>query len=315
MRRAILLLGVPPGLVLGGAAQGSVALFSLGLGLLGLVVGARVLVVAAARHLRPERTLGVREVVEGLPLPLRLSWRLPRGLPVHVEVATPEGWRRMPPAGGEASCVIRRPGPHVVGATALRVRDDLGLWASVVPVGAPEPVLVLPAPAPTPVLDDHAAPHRVGEPEPDGLRPYVPGSPMSRIAWRASARIGELHERAAEPGRDRLPLVVVDAAGSDDLAAVAWATRTATGEVQRLLRAGGCRVLLPGDDQPVTVVDPVADWPAVHRGLARLDPGAAVAERLAVGGRRIRAAAAPPDAGALLAALPPGVRRLDGACP
>ena len=305
MRRALLVAVLSVATTLGGAALGSVALFAFGVGIAGLALGAALLVAVAARRLRVEREIDRREVVEGGPLTLRIALRGIARLPVHVEAADGDGWCRLGRDGGTIGLAIDRPGGHRIEPTPLRVRDDLGLWSRPVEAGPPQAVLVLPRPAASARVAAAGA-ERAMDPEPDGLRPYVPGTAMSRIAWRASARLGELHERATAPGRDRLPLLVVDTAGSPDPAAVAWAARTAAGEALALVRGGGCRILLPGDGTPATVTDPTADWPPLHRRLARLLPDGPVDERAARGGHRIRAAAAPPEAAAL-APLPRGV--------
>ena len=44
----------------------------------------------------------------------------------------------------------------------------------------------------------------------DGLRPYRPGSPASRIHWRTVARSGEMYEKRFVAGADAAPLIVLD---------------------------------------------------------------------------------------------------------
>lgn len=309
MKRRLALLVAPLLTGFGGAALGSVALFSVGVGIVALYAGALGAVRIAARRVDVERTLDRTEVVEGRPVTLRFGVSGMRALPVHVEVRGADGgWWALPPAGGTASLVIDRPGPHVVGATALRVRDDLGLFSRGLRAGRAVAVLVLPEPAPTAEVRRRGGADPVGDPEPDGLRPYVPGTAMSRIHWASEARGGELQERAFATARDRLPLVVVDTAGTAEDAAVDWAARQAAGQVLALVRAGGCRVVLPGDRAPTIVVDPTAQWPALHRRLAALEPG--VVGRPATGdepGTSYVRAAQAPEGTAPRGPLPPGV--------
>jgi uncharacterized protein (DUF58 family) len=169
--------------------------------------------------------------------------------------------------------------------------------------GRPEPLLVLPRPAPPPARLRAGGALVAADPEPDGLRPYTPGTPLSRVHWASAARGGELQERHFTSARDRLPLVVVDADGAED-ATLDWVARSAAGVILALARSSGCRVLLPGDRVPTTL-DDAAAWPAMHRRLAALEPGAPAA----VGDRdvlHVRAASAPAELEAR-GALPPGV--------
>lgn len=313
MRRGLALLVVPLLTGFGAAALGSIALFSVALGMVLLCLGAAAVVRIGARRLRIARTVDRHEVLEGRGITLRFAVSGLRGLPVHVEALGADGgWWALPAAGGSTTCVIDRPGPHVLDPTTLRVRDDLGLFSRPARAGRPESVLVLPQPAPSPEVARRGGADPVGDPEPDGLRTYVPGTAMSRIHWASAARGGELQERAFATARDRLPLVVVDTAGTDDGAAVDWAARTAAGHVLALVRAGGCRVVLPGDRLPTTVVDPAGHWPALHRRLAALEPGAA-ARTPALdeqGALHVRALLAPEGTTAR-GPLPPGVVRLE----
>lgn len=311
--RRTLLVGTPLVVGLGGAAVGSVALFALAVGLVVVALGCALLVRIAARRVRLERTVDRREVVEGRPVTATVLARGLRGLPVHVELLGPDGrWSVLPPEGGRVSYVVDRPGAHVLDATPLRLRDDVGLFSRPARAGRPETLLVLPAPALPASVARRSGADPVGDPEPDGLRPYVPGTPMSRVHWASAARGGDLQERVFVTARDRLPLVVVDTTGDGGPGAMDWAARTAAGHVLGLVRSGGCRVLLPGDRRPTTVTDPQAGWTAIHRRLATLEPGAATR---APGGEErsallVRAGAAPADAAGPRGALPPGVRSL-----
>jgi uncharacterized protein (DUF58 family) len=298
MRRAALALG-PVLLVLAAAVLGSLGVFALALGLVTLYAGSGLALALGARRVTVERTLDRTETQEGQPLTLRFAVAGLRGLPLRLEARHADAtWQ---PLGATLSCVIERPGVHVLEASALRLRDDLGLFSRAVAGGRPESVLVLP----TPLAPERLRPVGAevsGDPEPDGLRPYTPGTPINRVHWGVAARGGELQERHFATGRDQLPLVVVDTQGAD-AAAVAWVARSAAGLVLALARAGGCRVLLPGD-RVVTTIDDIGAWPAIHRRLAALEPDGATMPVHDPQALFVRAASAPE---APADPLPPGV--------
>ncbi|WP_026911660.1 DUF58 domain-containing protein [Patulibacter minatonensis] len=312
-RRRITLVVAPLLLGFGGAAVGSVALFALAVGVLVAYAGCAVLVRVGARRLRVARTIERRETLEGRPVAVRFTTSGLRRLPLHVEVLGGTGtWVPLSDGGGRIDCTIDRPGPHVVDASTLRIRDDLGLFSRTLRVGRPESLLVLPVPATVPPVGRAGGADPAGDPEPDGLRPYVRGTAMSRVHWPSAARGGDLQERVFVTARDRLPLVVVDTAGVDDPAVRDWTARTAAGHVQAFLRAGGCRVLLPGDRRATTVTDAGGHWSALHRRLASLESGSPHRtpgdDRDAV---LVRSVAAPADAHGARGRLPFGVVPLD----
>jgi uncharacterized protein (DUF58 family) len=108
----------------------------------------------------------------------------------------------------------------------------------------------------------------------DGLRPYRPGTPASRIHWAALARGAGLLERRLRADGDRRPLIVLDercAVPDEHLDAAVRATASLTLE---LARNGGCRVLLPGERRAVSVEADLASWPGVHARLALVEGGA-----------------------------------------
>jgi len=270
----------PLALAFGAAVLGSLALFAFALGALLLYAGCLLALAIAARRLQVTRTIDRHEVLEGRPIAMTFTVRGLRGLPVQVQALGANGqWRNLErtrpgrprtpnDASRQVSVVIDRPGAHMLGPAPLRLLDDLGLFARATSGGAPESVLVLPEPLPPEHLRRGGAEVN-GDPEPDGLRPYVPGTPMSRVHWPSAARGGELQERHFVSGRDQLPLVVVDTSAATVVDAIA---REAAGIVLALTRSGGCRVLLPGDRLPTTL-DDISGWPAMHRRLAALEPG------------------------------------------
>ncbi|WP_028063011.1 DUF58 domain-containing protein [Solirubrobacter soli] len=307
MIRSGALAVAPALLMLAAATLGSLALFGLALALIVLYVGIAVSLSLAARRVTLVRTIERGDVQEGLPVTVRFEVGGLRALPVRVEVLGPGGrWHPLEGGVGSFELVIDRPGAHVLGPSPLLLRDDLGLFSRLTVSGRPDSLLVLPEPAPPPARLRAGGALVAADPEPDGLRPYTPGTPMSRVHWASAARGGELQERHFTSARDRLPLVVVDTLGADG-AALDWIARSAAGIVLALARSSGCRVLLPGDRVPTTL-DDSGGWPAMHRRLAALEPGTA-ATPTALGDRdvlHVRAANAPTpldDRGD----LPPGV--------
>ncbi|TNY38556.1 DUF58 domain-containing protein [Thermomonospora catenispora] len=258
-------------LVFVAGALPSLALFALAVGMLLLTLGAAASVLVARVRVRADRTVLEREFTEGRPLRLRFEVSMPSWLPVrlHVRVAR-RLWAEVD-GGGVVELPLERRGAYRIEPSVLRIGDALGIFRSTVRVGTPEEVLVLPLPE----GGGHAPPARgraAEETEPDGLRPYVPGTSVSRIHWLSLARGQGLHERRLGPPPAGLPLVVIDTAGLTDPGEVDWVARTAAGHVRRLARDGGCAVLLPGDAAPAAVVDEDS-WRALHRRLATLEAG------------------------------------------
>ncbi|HEV3053149.1 MAG TPA: DUF58 domain-containing protein [Solirubrobacteraceae bacterium] len=109
--------------------------------------------------------------------------------------------------------------------------------------------------------------------EVDGLRPYQPGTPASRIHWPAFARGAGLLERRMRADDDSRPLVVLDTRGEavgDQLDA---AVRAAASLAVELARAGGCLLLLPGERRPAAIEPDLIAWPSAHARLALVDGG------------------------------------------
>jgi uncharacterized protein (DUF58 family) len=312
MRRGLATWTFGFALLLAAVLLGSVALFAFALGVLVVVAGCLAATAVGARRIAVERTVDQAEIVEGRPLTLRFKVGGLRGLPVHAEVVDEDGrWQRLD-GGSSKRCTIERPGAHLIGPSGVRVRDDLCLFSRYLTAGEPAVVLVLPAPASAGVPSQPRGADPGGDPEPDGLQPYSPGTPVGRIHWPSVARAGEWQERRVVTAPRGMPLVVVDLSGAASEAAIDWTLRAAAGQIHGLARAGGCRVLLPGDRLPVPVENVVEGWPAVHRRLASVRGAVETAAPTAPPGAiHVRATQAPPLGGGRPRRLPPEVVPLE----
>jgi uncharacterized protein (DUF58 family) len=114
---------------------------------------------------------------------------------------------------------------------------------------------------------------RAPEFEIDGLRPYRPGTPASRIHWATVARRGELIERRVVSGGDTGPLVVLDAGGDPDAESLDRAVRATASLCLHLAQGPGCSLLLPGEARPLRVDPRLTGWPEAHARLALVEPG------------------------------------------
>ncbi|MFF5259142.1 DUF58 domain-containing protein [Actinomadura viridis] len=286
----------------------SLTLFTLAAGLALTAAGAAVIVVLAGRRVTITRAVPLREAHEDEPIPLEFTVRLPAWLPARIEVRTDNGvWTPLDRHGGRVDLYVGRRGAYVLGPSRVRLGDPLGILRRPLTAGTPEPVLLLPEPG----TDGGTAPPRgarADDLEPDGLRPYVPGSPISRIHWPSLARGGDLQERRMAAPPSGLPLVIVDAAGAADPRAADWLARAAAGRVLTLARTGGCEVLLPGAPAPLAAVD-APSWRAVHRRLALLDGARGGRAGRPPGGRASSVVGVPPglDLGPPRTEPPPGV--------
>jgi uncharacterized protein (DUF58 family) len=107
----------------------------------------------------------------------------------------------------------------------------------------------------------------------DGLRPYQPGTPASRIYWQGLARGVGLLERHLKPEGDSRPLVVLDPRGAAGDDRVDAAVRAAASLTLELARARGCWLLLPGQRRPTAIEPDLSAWPTAHARLALVEGG------------------------------------------
>jgi uncharacterized protein (DUF58 family) len=280
-----------------GASFDTASLYLPGVGLIIAAVGAGLWVGLATRNLRVRRADGPHTVQEEEPYPLRLE--LEPGL-----VPPPAGELRNPlvpdpiPLGGRASRRVRidvrfsRRGRRVFDPGVLVVHDPLRIVVREVKVGGEHgEVLVLPRIEPLLAAGPDAAGgagsgldgagEREGlrgrmdgssaELDLDGLRPYRPGTPASRIHWPAVARTGQMVERRLTAEADSAPLVVLDAARPPSEEALDRAVRAAASLCLHLAQRGGCALLLPGDRRPASVTPDLAAWPRLHARLALVE--------------------------------------------
>jgi len=273
------------------------------------------------RHLPPER------VIEDQPVEAMIEVRRgPLGLPGAQVVDPFTGSRfelsgELAPLRGERTTNVRvnsrfaRRGLHRLPAPALTVRDPLEL-ARVEAISATghQQVLVLPRTEPVRWLglgasrrlslpDGHAGSEALAAVDLDGLRPYRTGTPASRIHWPAVARGAGLIERRLAADSDARPLVILDArtraaAGHAGLDLLDAAVRAAASLVLEFARAGGCGLLLPGEQRPTTIDRDLISWPAAYARLALVEGGSgtrapAVGTLSTRGGAMIYVAASP----------------------
>ncbi len=299
------------GLVLAGAAFDSPSLYVPGVALLLLAGLAGPWIRLAARGAQLDRLPGAPTVVEGEPYPLEI--RVRRGVvPPHGELIDPLLPRPLPvglrPRGGGVAAgwarnevVLRgetafeRRGRHRLEPTRLVLRDPLGIRSRELRGGERAEVLVLPRIEPVlatggPASEDGQPFAGVGDGagaglratldvEVDGLRPYRPGSPASRIHWPAVARHRELIERRLVSGGEGAALVVLDSERPASEEALDCAVRAAASLVLHMAGAGGCSLLLAGAHGPLRIDSQLRGWPQAHARLAMVESGGTLATR------------------------------------
>lgn len=110
--------------------------------------------------------------------------------------------------------------------------------------------------------------------EPDGLHAALEGAPAGRIHWPSYARTGTLLERRLHAAGDPLPLLVLDGAPGAQREDFDCAVRAAASLTVALARAGGCRVMLPGERRTRLLEPSLEGWQRFHAQLALLQAGA-----------------------------------------
>ena len=192
---------------------------------------------SSARGARVSRELQADRVIEGESLTATLVVRRGRlGLP-GAEVADPFTGARLDVSGplspftGDREVRVRvvsrfaHRGAYTLDAPVLHVADPLELARMTRGGGgAAQSMLVLPRTYPVAWLaggghrrlahsEGDAGTEAFAAVDLDGLRPYRPGTPASRIHWPAVARGAGLIERRLSADSDTRPLVVLDTRG------------------------------------------------------------------------------------------------------
>jgi uncharacterized protein (DUF58 family) len=272
MRRVAVTVSVGLASLALGSGMGSSALVALGAALLLLVAYAAVLVGAAARSVTVDRRVHATEVVEGEPLEMTIRLGVRHSLGLVCELAMP-GVPPAPlhPGANRATITFARRGQHVLEPATVRLRDPLGFFAGDRRAGERVALLVLPRGQEGPHPARLRALPQESEPiDLDGLRAYRAGTPASRVHWASLARGAGLLERRLSDERVETPLYVVDMSAAADNVEADHIVRSAVAHVLRCARAGGCAVLLPGDESPAWIGPNLLGWPDVHRRLAVL---------------------------------------------
>jgi uncharacterized protein (DUF58 family) len=298
-RRALAAVATGLALVLTAFVFDAAPLFVCGIALFGVGALAPLWVLVSVRGTRARRVLNVDRVVEGQPLRAAIEVRRPLSAWGwgRLEIVDPltSSALRLGGAGSPVrhvraarvelvACFDTR-GEHRLAPPRIIARDPLELArAETVGQGEPQVVLVLPRVGPVRWFGPERSRRLAGEggerraeamagSELEGLRPYRPGTPASRIHWPALARGRGLIERRLHDDGDERPLVVLDTRvrGTGvhrDLAGLDAAVRAAASLVLELARHGGCGLLLPGQARATRLDRELTAWPAVHAWLA-----------------------------------------------
>jgi uncharacterized protein (DUF58 family) len=266
----------------------------------------------SAQGARAQRRLQAERVVEDEPLEATIEvTRGPLGLP-GAEVYDPFTASRLEVAGplsplrGDRRASVRvlthfpRRGLQTLPPPSLYVRDPLDLaHVESVGRGPAQRLLVLPRTEPIRWLssdrgrhfrlaDGNASSEALAAVDVDGLRPYRPGTPASRIHWPAVARGAGLIERRLQADGDTRPLIVLDARGSGPPELLDAAVRAAASLTLDLARAGGCGLLLPGEQRATAIDRELVTWPGAYARLAVVEGGpTAPAPALSSNGARL----------------------------
>ena len=282
-------------LVVAGVAFDSLSILVCGSALGVLTLAAAAWVRGAAGGVRIERLPGPARMGEDEAYPLRVRVRrgrvpLPPAQLHDPLLAEPVAVGSRGPALVSVAAPAPARGRHLLGPARLELSDPVGLCDREITTGGGDELLVLPRIEPVRLAGgagreegwlagvDHGGDGPGIESgaidlEMDGLRPYRPGSPASRIHWRTVARTGEMHERRFVAGADAAPLIALDASDPAGPAELECAVRAATSLCFHLARRGGCAILI-GDRATPSVVEPrLRSWADVHARLALVKAG------------------------------------------
>jgi uncharacterized protein (DUF58 family) len=315
-------------------------LFVPAVGLIALGAGTPAWLWLAARGASTRRHLPAERVIEDEPVDATIEVRRgPLGLPGAQVVDPFTGSRfelsgELAPFGGARTTSVRvtsrftRRGLHRLPAPALTLRDPLELTrVEAISATGHQQVLVLPRTEPVRWLgpgasrrlrlpEGHAGSEALAAVDLDGLRPYRMGTSASRIHWPAVARGAGLLERRLAADGDARPLVILDARThtSDGRAArdlLDAAVRAAASLVLEFAKAGGCGLLLPGEQRATTIDRELISWPAAYARLAVVEGGSgarapALGAATARGGAMVYVAASPVDRLSATLSIPGG---------
>lgn len=166
---------------------------------------------------------------------------------------------------------LTRRGHHRIEPAVIRTGDPLGLFEAYATVGSATSVVVTPRIEPLPLFrlppallqGATARPERTPHTTPavTGVRPYVPGDAYNRIAWRTSARHGQLQVKEFDTQRTADVWLYLDLdrgvhTGHGDVATVETAVRVAAaiggqaiaeGRSLAIAAASSRRVVVPPD--------------------------------------------------------------------
>lgn len=296
MRRAAGIVVAGGALILAAFTFAASELLVPGVGFLLLGVGSATWMFLAAHAASVRRSVDVDRVVEDQPLEVRIEVRGgPLGLPGAEVLDSLAGHSvrlsgspgRLASRSTEVRVVGRFPrrGLHHLEPPTLALSDALGLVRLVRPSRTPpQTVLVLPRTERLRWLGGETADQldrqsgvaqleMLAALEVDGLRPYQPGTPASRISWSALARGAGLLERRLRADRESGPLVILDLRSDGSREAVDAAVRAAASLTRELARRTGCELLLPGDRRPLQIGSDLGSWPVAHARLALVEGG------------------------------------------
>jgi uncharacterized protein (DUF58 family) len=272
-------------------------LFVAGFAFLLIGLAAPAWVSASAHSARVTRRLLTDRVLEGEPVEAMIEVRrgrlgLPGGEVLDPLAGTPVSLSRpLSLTAGGAKAEVRvvarfaRRGLRRLEPPSLVVSDMLGLASRTrAGTGPTDELLVLPRTEPVrwsarerghraEGADARPADEPLAAVDIDGLRPYRPGTPASRIHWAALARGAGLLERRLRADGETRPLIVLDARCSGAAEQLDAAVRAAASLTLELARRGGCRVLLPGERRAVAIEADLQGWSGVHARLAMVEGG------------------------------------------